>query len=147
MDLSEEMYWSIIFDNCDQKTSSGIRLEEADEKFTTCRPLWLQRWSQSTQAPPNVTSHLTKKQQTNKKNKVTTSTQSVNTANPSSNQCFIRNFFWNSQKCQTDLCYILIDEQMLEKVSTVKALFRDTPLVRFLVIHQVPCASFWHLNF
>ena len=25
-------------------------------------------------------------------------------------------FYWNFQKCKTDLCYILIDKQMLEKV-------------------------------
>ena len=29
---------------------------------------------------------------------------------------FKKNFFWNFQKCKEDLCYILIDKQMLEKV-------------------------------
>ena len=29
---------------------------------------------------------------------------------------FIKTFFWNFQKCKTDLCYIMIDKQMLEKV-------------------------------
>ena len=28
---------------------------------------------------------------------------------------FIKTFFWNFQKCKEDLCYILIDKQMLEK--------------------------------
>ena len=40
-----------------------------------------------------------------------------------------KNTFLEFPKCQTVLCCILIDEQMLEK--GVKALFRDTPLVRF----------------
>ena len=26
-------------------------------------------------------------------------------------------FYWNFQKCKTDLCYILIDKQMLKKMS------------------------------
>ena len=29
---------------------------------------------------------------------------------------FIKTLFWNFQKCKADLCYILIDKQMLEKV-------------------------------
>ena len=28
---------------------------------------------------------------------------------------FIQTFFWNFQKCKADLCYILIDKQVLEK--------------------------------
>ena len=27
-----------------------------------------------------------------------------------------KNLFWNFQKCKADLCYLLIDKQMLEKV-------------------------------
>ena len=29
---------------------------------------------------------------------------------------FIKTFVWNFQKCKVDLCYILIDKQMLEMV-------------------------------
>ena len=36
--------------------------------------------------------------------------------NPCSLDRCIRNIFWNFQKCQADLCYILINKQMLEKV-------------------------------
>ena len=47
-----------------------------------------------------------------------------------------KNFFWSFQKCKADLCYILIDKQMLEK----GVLLKYRSLIKF---QEIPQKKLW----
>ena len=48
---------------------------------------------------------------------------------------FIKTLFWNFQKCKADLCYILIDKQMIGVVKGVRGV--KGVLLKYIAI--LPC--------